>query len=472
MSENFDVIVIGGGPGGYVCAIRAAQLGLKAACIESRGALGGTCTNVGCIPSKALLQSSHLFDEANHAFAAHGIKVGKVEIDLPTMMARKDDVVKQNTSGIEFLLKKNKVAYLKGYGRIAKAERNAHQVVVKDDAGKETTYAAKYVVIATGSDVTPLPGVTIDEKQVVSSTGALVLSKIPKSMIVIGAGVIGLEMGSVWRRLGTEVTVVEFLDFILPPMDAEIRKQMQLILEKQGMKFKVGHKVTAAKPGKDGVAVTIEPAKGGAAEEMKADVVLVAIGRRPFIAGAGLDSVGVKVSNRGFVEVDQHYQTNIEGIFAIGDVIGGQMLAHKAEDEGVACAEILAGQPGHINYNAIAGVVYTWPEVAGIGKTEEQLKEAGIAYKVGKFPFTANGRARANGDTEGFAKILADAATDRVLGCHIIGPAAGDLIMEVAVAMEFGASSEDIARTCHAHPQLGEVIKEAALGAYKRALHI
>ena len=472
MADSFDVIVIGGGPGGYVCAIRAAQLGLKAAVIESRGALGGTCTNVGCIPSKALLQSSHLVDEANHAFAAHGIKVGKVEIDLPTMMARKDDVVKQNTTGIEFLLKKNKVAYLKGYGRIAKAERGAHQVAVKGLDGKEEIYTAKYVVIATGSDVTSLPGVTIDEKQIVSSTGALVLPKVPKRMVVIGAGVIGLEMGSVWRRLGAEVTVVEFLDVILPPMDGEVRKQMQRILEKQGMKFKLGFKVTAAKPGKDGVAVTIEPAKGGAAETLAADIVLVAIGRRPFIDGAGLDVAGVAISKRGFVEVDQNYQTNVEGIFAIGDVIGGQMLAHKAEDEGVACAEILAGQPGHINYDAIAGVVYTWPEVAGIGKTEEQLKDAGVAYKVGKFPFTANGRARANGDTDGFAKILADAATDRVLGCHIVGPAAGDLIMEVAVAMEFGASSEDIARTCHAHPQLGETVKEAALAADKRALHI
>ena len=472
MADTFDVIVIGGGPGGYVCAIRAAQLGLKAAVVESRGALGGTCTNVGCIPSKALLQSSHLYDEANHAFAAHGIKVGKVEIDLPTMMARKDDVVKQNTTGIEFLLKKNKVAYLRGYGRIAKAARGAHQVAVKGLDGKEEAYTTKYVVIATGSDVTPLPGVTIDEKQVVSSTGALVLPKVPKSMVVIGAGVIGLEMGSVWRRLGADVTVVEFLDVILPPMDGEVRKQMQRILEKQGMKFKLGYKVTAAKPGKDGVAVTIEPAKGGAAESLSADVVLVAIGRRPFIDGAGLDTAGVAISKRGFVEVDHNYQTNVEGIFAVGDVIGRQMLAHKAEDEGVACAEILAGQPGHINYDAIAGVVYTWPEVAGIGKTEEQLKEAGVAYNVGKFPFTANGRARANGDTDGFAKILADAKTDRVLGCHIVGPAAGDLIMEVAVAMEFGASSEDIARTCHAHPQLGETVKEAALAADKRALHI
>ncbi len=472
MSDSFDVIVIGGGPGGYVCAIRAAQLGLKAAVIEGRGALGGTCTNVGCIPSKALLQSSHLYEEAMHGFAAHGLKVGGIEIDLPKMMARKDEVVKQNTTGIEFLLKKNRVAYIKGWARITKAERGAHQIAVKGLDGAETSYTTKYVVIATGSDVTPLPGITIDEKQVVSSTGALVLSKIPKTMIVIGAGVIGLEMGSVWRRLGAEVTVVEFLDVILPPMDGEVRKEMQRILEKQGMKFKLGHKVTGAKPGKTGVDVTIEPAKGGAAETLSAEVVLVAIGRKAFTDGLGLDVAGVKVSNRGFVEADQHYQTNVEGIFAIGDVIGGQMLAHKAEDEGVACAEILAGQPGHINYDAIAGVVYTWPEVAGIGKTEEQLKEAGIAYKSGKFPFMANGRARANGDTMGFAKVLADATTDRVLGCHIVGPAAGDLIMEVAVAMEFGASSEDIARTCHAHPQLGEVVKEAALAADKRALHI
>ena len=472
MSDTFDVIVIGGGPGGYVCAIRAAQLGLKTACVENRGTLGGTCLNVGCIPSKAMLQSSHLFEEANHSFAAHGIKVSKVELDLPTMLARKDDVVKQNTTGIEFLFKKNKVTYLKGTGRIAKAAQGAHQVAVKGLDGKDATYTAKYVVIATGSEVTPLPGIIIDEKQIVSSTGALSLAKVPKSMVIIGAGVIGLEMGSVWRRLGAEVTVVEFLDFILPPMDGEVRKQMQRILEKQGLKFMLGQKVTKATPGKDGVTLSIEPAKGGAATEMKADVVLVAVGRRPFTGGLGLAEAGVKMTSRGFVEADSHYQTNIEGIFAIGDVIGGMMLAHKAEDEGVAVAELCAGHTAHINYDAIASVVYTWPEVAGVGKTEEQLKEAGVAYKAGKFPFTANSRARSNGDMEGFVKILADATTDRVLGCHIIGPSGGDLIMEVALGMEFGASSEDIARTCHAHPQLGEAVKEAALNVDKRAIHI
>ena len=472
MSDTFDVIVIGGGPGGYVCAIRAAQLGLKTACVENRGTLGGTCLNVGCIPSKAILQSSHLFEEANHSFATHGIKVSKVELDLATMLARKDDVVKQNTTGIEFLFKKNKVTYIKGTGKIAKAVTGAHQVAVKGLDGTDATYTAKYVVIATGSEVTPLPGITIDEKQIVSSTGALTLAKVPKSMVVIGGGVIGLEMGSVWRRLGAIVTVVEFLDFIMPPMDGEVRKQMQRILEKQGMKFMLGQKVTKAVPGKDGVTLTVEPAKGGAATEMKADVVLVAVGRRPFTNGLGLVEAGVKMTNRGFVEADTHYQTNIEGIFAIGDVIGGMMLAHKAEDEGVAVAELCAGQTAHINYDAIASVVYTWPEVAGVGKTEEQLKEAGVAYKVGKFPFTANSRARSNGDMDGFVKILADATTDRVLGCHIIGPSGGDLIMEVALGMDFGASAEDIARTCHAHPQLGEAVKEAALNVDKRAIHI
>ena len=472
MSDTFDVIVIGGGPGGYVCAIRAAQLGLKTACVENRGTLGGTCLNVGCIPSKAMLQSSHLFEEANHSFASHGIKVSKVELDLPAMLARKDDVVKQNTTGIEFLFKKNKVTYIKGTGKVAKAIPGAHQIAVKGLDGTDATYTAKYVVIATGSEVTPLPGIIIDEKKIVSSTGALSLAKVPKSMVVIGGGVIGLEMGSVWRRLGAQVTVVEFLDFIMLPMDGEVRKQMQRILEKQGMKFMLGQKVTKAVLGKDGVMLTIEPAKGGAATEMKADVVLVAVGRRPFTNGLGLAEAGVKMTNRGFVEADIHYQTNIEGIFAIGDVIGGMMLAHKAEDEGVAVAEVCAGQTAHINYDAIASVIYTWPEVAGVGKTEEQLKEAGVAYKAGKFPFTANSRARSNGDMEGFVKILADATTDRVLGCHIIGPSGGDLIMEVALGMEFGASAEDIARTSHAHPQLGEAVKEAALNVDKRAIHI
>jgi len=471
--SSYDVIVIGGGPGGYVCAIRAAQLGLKTACVESRGTLGGTCLNVGCIPSKALLQSSHLYEEANHHFADHGIKVGDLKLDLKTMMARKDDVVTQNTTGIEFLFKKNKVDYLKGKGSITKAATGAHEVTVKPDGkGKAQKYTAKNVVIATGSDVTPLPGVEIDEKKIVSSTGALELSKVPKSMIVVGAGVIGLEMGSVWRRLGTDVTVVEFLDVILPPMDAEVRKQMQRILEKQGLKFKLGAKVTEAKSSKTGVTLKVEPAKGGDADTLKADVVLVAIGRRPYTEGLGLDKAGVTVSDRGFVEVDDHYQTNVEGIFAIGDVIGGMMLAHKAEDEGVVVAEALAGQTPHINYDAITSVVYTWPEVAGIGKTEEQLKDAGRTYKSGKFPFTANSRARANGDTDGFVKILADAETDELLGCHIIGPLAGDLIMEIAVGMEFTAAAEDIARTCHAHPQLGEAVKEAALAVDKRPIHM
>lgn len=473
MSESsYDVIVIGAGPGGYVCAIRCAQLGLKTACVESRETLGGTCLNVGCIPSKALLQSSHLFEEANKHFADHGIKLGDVKLDLKTMLARKDDVVTQNTNGIEFLFKKNKVDWLKGMGSISKAELGAHEVMVTDAKGKASTHVTKNVVIATGSDVTPLPGVDIDEKKIVSSTGALELSKVPKSMVVIGAGVIGLEMGSVWRRLGAEVTVVEFLDFILPPMDGEVRKQTQRILEKQGLTFKLGSKVTAAKTTKSGVELTVEPAAGGDAETLKAEIALVAIGRRPYIDGLGLDTAGVKVSDRGFVDVDDHFQTNVEGIFAIGDVIGGMMLAHKAEDEGVVVAESIAGQTPHINYDAIASVVYTWPEVAGVGKTEEQLKEAGIKYKSGKFPFTANSRARANGDTDGFVKILADAETDRLLGCHIVGPAAGDLIMEISVGMEFTTSAEDIARTCHAHPQLGEAVKEAALAVDKRPIHM
>lgn len=464
---SFDVVVIGGGPGGYVAAIRAAQLGLRTACVEKRGSLGGTCLNVGCIPSKALLQSSHHYEEAGHRFAEHGIKLGKIELDLATMMARKQKVVSDNTKGIEFLFKKHKIAYLVGSGRIAGAGKV--EVTGKDGA---QTLAARHIVIATGSDVTPLPGVAIDETQIVSSTGALELTKVPKHLVVIGAGVIGLELGSVWRRLGSEVTVVEFLDRALPLHDGEISKQAQRILERQGLKFQLGTKVTEAKVGKGGVSLVLESAKGGDRRELAADVVLVAIGRRPFTEGLGVKEAGVEIDARGFIKVDGHFRTNVPGIHAIGDVIGGAMLAHKAEEEGVALAELLAGQAGHVNYDAIPGVVYTWPEVANVGKTEEQLKADGVAYKVGKFPFTANGRARANGDVDGFVKILADAKTDRVLGCHIIGPSAGDLIAEVVLGMEFAAAAEDIARTSHAHPSLAEAVKEAALAVAGRPIHI
>ncbi len=468
MSEPYDVIIVGGGPGGYVCAIRAAQLGLKVACVEKRGTLGGTCLNVGCIPSKALLQSSHHFEAANEEFAAHGVNTGKVTLDLKTMLGRKDKVVDDLTKGIEFLLKKNKVDYIIGTGTITAADT----VEVSPEKGKKQTLKTENIVIATGSDVAPLGGVTIDEKQIVSSTGALALSKVPKSMVVVGGGVIGLELGSVWRRLGAEVTVIEFLDDILPGMDAEVVKQMTRTLKKQGMKFKLKAKVTAAKASKAGVTLSVEPRDGGAVETIKADVVLVAIGRRPYSDGLGLKELGVAMDGRGFIITDHDLQTNVAGIFAIGDVIGGAMLAHKAEEEGVAVAETLAGQSGHVNYDAIPGVVYTWPEVATLGKTEEALKEAGVAYTVGKFPFSANSRARANADSEGFVKILADAKTDRVLGVHIVGPAAGDLIAEAVAVMEFGGSAEDIARTCHAHPGLSEALKEAALAVGGRAIHI
>jgi dihydrolipoamide dehydrogenase len=468
MAETYDLIVIGSGPGGYVCAIRAAQLGLKTACVEKNPTLGGTCLNIGCIPSKALLQASEKFEEAGHGLGAFGVKVGKVELDLPGMMGHKDKVVTANTKGVEFLFKKNKVDRLEGTGRVA----GAGTVVVKGKDGKDTTYKTKAIVIATGSDSMPLKGVEVDEQRIVSSTGALALAEVPKRLVVIGGGYIGLEMGSVWQRLGSAVTVVEFLDRILPGMDGEVSQQMQRILGKQGMTFKLGTKVTSAKPTNKGVTLTVEPAKGGAAETLEADVVLLSIGRRPYTEGLGLKESGVALDDRGRVITDAHFQTNVAGIFAIGDVIVGPMLAHKAEDEGVAVAELLAGQAGHVNYDTIPGVVYTWPEAATVGKTEEQLKQAGVAYKTGKFPFTANGRARAMNSTDGFVKILADAASDKVLGVHIVGPDAGHLIAEVVLAMEFGASSEDIARTCHAHPTLAETVKEAALAVDGRAIHI
>ena len=463
MSDSFDVIVIGSGPGGYVCAIRAAQLGLKVACVEKRATLGGTCLNVGCIPSKALLQSSEEFDKAGHGLKDHGVMVDGVKLDLARMQARKGEVVTANTKGVEFLFRKNKITWLKGTGRIA-----APGSVDVDG----TLYTTRNVVIATGSDSVPLPGVTVDEKQIVSSTGALELEKVPGHLLVVGGGVIGLELGSVWKRLGAEVTVVEFLDRIVPGMDTEIATAFQRILQKQGIKFRLGTKVTGASTGADGVSLTMEPVKGGPVETVKADVVLVAIGRRPYTEGLGLEAAGVVLDERKRVKVDPHWATNVPGIYAIGDVIAGPMLAHKAEDEGVALAETLAGQAGHVNYGAIPGVVYTWPEVASVGQTEEELKAAGVAYSVGKFPFTANGRARAMGDMDGFVKILADKATDRLLGAHVIGPDAGTLIAELTTAIEFGASAEDVARICHAHPTLSEAVKEAALAVAGRALHI
>jgi dihydrolipoamide dehydrogenase len=467
--ERYDVIVIGGGPGGYVAAIRAAQLGLKTACIEKRGSLGGTCLNIGCIPSKALLQSSEKFAEAQHALAQHGIKLAGVELDLPTLMARKDKVVGENTRGVEFLFKKNKVEYIKGAARFVAPDRIA---VTPLNGGKASELQAKAFIIATGSDSLPLPGVEIDEKSIVSSTGALSLPQVPKRLVVVGGGYIGLEMGSVWRRLGSAVTVVEFLDRITPGMDGELSKTLQRVLTKQGFDFKLGTKVVGAKRGKEGIVLALEPAAGGAREEIAADIVLVSIGRRPYTEGLGLEAAGVAIDNKGRITVDSGFATNVKGIYAIGDVIAGPMLAHKASEEGVALAEMLAGQKSHVNYAAIPAVIYTWPEVASVGRTEEDLKTAGIAYKTGRFPFSANARARANADTEGFVKILADQKTDRVLGVHIIGPDAGTLIAEAALALEYGASAEDIARTCHAHPTLNEAVKEAALAAEGHPLHI
>jgi dihydrolipoamide dehydrogenase len=461
MAENFDVIVIGSGPGGYVCAIRAAQLGLKVACVEKRATLGGTCLNVGCIPSKALLHSSEEFEKVNHTFADHGILVQSVKLDLSKMQARKGEVVGANVKGIEFLFRKNKITWLKGTGRIV----TPGQVDVDG-----TAYETKTIVIATGSESTPLRGVEIDEKRIVTSTGALELDKVPSDLVVIGAGVIGLELGSVWRRLGSKVTVIEYLDRILPGMDTELANAARRILTKQGLTFRLGSKVTGALSAATGVTLTVEPSKGGDAETIAAEIVLLAIGRRPWLEG--LEAAGIALDERGRIRTDGHYATNVPGIYAIGDAIAGPMLAHKAEDEGVALAERLAGKAGHVNYGVIPAVVYTWPEIASVGQTEEELKAAGIAYNVGKFPFTANARARAIGDTDGFVKLLADKTTDRLLGAHIIGPDAGTLIAELALAMEFGASAEDVARTCHAHPSLNEAVKEAALAVDGRALHI
>ncbi len=465
---SYDLIVIGTGPGGYVCAIRAAQLGMKVAVVEKRATHGGTCLNIGCIPSKALLHASELFEEAGHAFAKMGIGVSKPKLDLKQMLVFKDEAVEGNTKGVEFLLKKNKVDAVHGTGRIAAAGK----VEVKGADGKSQTLETKNIVIATGSDVARLKGIEIDEKRIVSSTGALTLEKVPEKMLVIGAGVIGLELGSVWRRLGAEVTVVEFLDGVLPGMDSEVRKQSQRLFEKQGMVFRLGAKVTAVDASGKRLKASIEPTKGGAAETIEADVVLVSIGRVPYTDGLGLKEAGVALDERGRVKTDAHYATNVPGIYAIGDVITGPMLAHKAEDEGMAVAEILAGQAGHVNYDVIPNVVYTYPEIASVGKSEDELKAANVAYNVGKFPFTANGRAKANQKTEGFVKILADAKTDRVLGVHIVGADAGNMIAEAAVAMEFSASAEDIARTCHAHPTLPEAVKEAALAVEKRAIHM
>ena len=463
---TYDVTYIGAGPGGYVSAIRAAQLGLKVAIIEKRPTLGGTCLNVGCIPSKALLHSSHLYEEAKDGMAAHGVIASNVTLDLKSMMGHKDSVVDDTIKGVDYLMKKNKIERLIGTGSISAPG----SVTVTDNKGKSNIITTKNIVIATGSEVAPLAGVEIDERLIVSSTGALTLRKVPKKMIVIGAGVIGLELGSVWRRLGAEVEVIEFLDVCLFGSDAEVSKIAQRSLKKQGLKFKMKSKVVGATTSKSSVVLKVEPRDGGDVEEIKADCVLVAIGRRPYTDGLGLEKIGVEM-DRGFVKTTDGFKTNISGIYAIGDVIGGVMLAHKAEDEGVVLAEMLAGQSGHINYDAVPGIVYTWPEVATVGKTEEQLQEAGVAYNVGKFNFTANARARAISATDGFVKILADIGTDEVLGVHIVGASAGELIQECIVAMEFGGSAEDIARTCHGHPGLSEVVKEAALDVDNRALH-
>jgi dihydrolipoyl dehydrogenase len=465
---TYDLVVIGTGPGGYVCAIRAAQLGMKVAVVEKYATLGGTCLNVGCMPSKALLYASEMFEEAGHSFAKMGVSVAAPKLDLPSMMNFKQQGIDGNVKGVDFLMKKNKIDVISGKGKILGTGR----VEVTGSDGKTQILETKNIVIATGSDIARLKGIEIDEKRIVSSTGALSLDRVPGKLLIVGAGVIGLELGSVWHRLGAQVTVVEFLDRILPGMDGEVAKQFQRILEKQGFAFKLGAKVTGIDTSGKALVAQVEPAAGGKVETLEADVVLVCIGRVPYTEGLGLKEAGVALDNRGRVQIDAHFATSVKGVYAIGDVVAGPMLAHKAEDEGVAAAEILAGQAGHVNYDVIPGVVYTTPEVSSVGKTEEELKQAGIAYTVGKFPFTANGRSKVNQTTEGFVKVLADAKTDRVLGVHIVGREAGEMIHEAAVLMEFGGSAEDLARTCHAHPTRSEAIKEAALAVGKRAIHM
>jgi dihydrolipoamide dehydrogenase len=465
---TYDLVVIGTGPGGYVCAVRAAQLGMKVAVVEKDAALGGTCLNVGCMPSKALLHASEMFEEAGHSFAKMGVSVPAPKLDLPSMMNFKQQGIDGNVKGVEFLMKKNKIDVIHGKGKIL----GTGKVEVTGGDGKTQAVETKNIVIATGSDIARLKGIEIDEKRIVSSTGALSLDKVPEKLLIVGAGVIGLELGSVWHRLGAQVIVVEFLDRILPGMDGEVAKQFQRILEKQGFAFKLGAKVTGVDTSGKTLIAQIEPAAGGKSESLEADVVLVSIGRVPYTEGLGLKEAGVALDNRGRVQIDAHFSTSLKGVYAIGDVVAGPMLAHKAEDEGVAVAEILAGQAGHVNYDVIPGIVYTTPEVSAVGKTEEELKQAGVAYTSGKFPFTANGRSKVNQTTEGFVKVLADAKTDRVLGVHIVGREAGEMIHEAAVLMEFGGSAEDLARTCHAHPTRSEAIKEAALAVGKRAIHM